>query len=103
MKTQQHKEDMDFIKLSEYIDYALSPITASKGIVDILAITFSMVLGLIDSAIEWLSLNLIIHSMFIIMYVMLSTMDWVTGFTASVITVEFTYMVGSISLMTDVI
>lgn len=85
MKTQQHKEDMDFIKLSEYIDYALAPITASKGIVAILAITFSMILGLIDSVIEWLSLNLIIHSMFIIMYAMLSTMDWVTGFIASVI------------------
>jgi hypothetical protein len=96
MKTTQ-QQDMDFIKLTEYIHYALTPVTNNKGIILFTTVVIGILAAILDSlttAVNWLSMVLIIHSMFIIMYAILSGLDWITGLIAGVIVEKKTFNSG---------
>jgi len=81
-------KDMDFIRLTEYIEYAFTPLTTNKCVLLITTLAvgmFSAIISQINLAVTWISMILVIHSMFIILYAALSLMDWVTGLISSVI------------------
>lgn len=87
METAQ-RHDMDFIKLTDYVQYALNPLISNKITILVTTVTVGTIAAIADivnSAVNWISLVLVIHSMFIIMYTGLSLMDWITGLIAGVI------------------
>jgi len=79
---------MNFINLSEYISYAIQPIQNNKLIIILSSLFFGIVTSIANtllSTVNWLSFTLVIHSLFIISYAILSALDWITGLVAGVI------------------